>query len=90
MLALLAAQLEVLEPDAELKDPKTRLQEWLQARGLALPAYSVETISGEPHAQHFRVRCEVVALAAEAAGEGSSRRRAEQAAAEKLLAGLAE
>ena len=77
------------EPEA-LKDPKTRLQEWLQARGLALPAYSVEAVSGEPHAQHFRVRCEVAALAAEAAGEGSSRRRAEQAAAEKLLAGLAQ
>lgn len=90
MLALLAPEIEMLEPDAELKDPKTRLQEWLQARGLALPAYSVEAVSGEPHAQHFRVRCEVAALAAEAAGEGSSRRRAEQAAAEKLLASLAQ
>jgi ribonuclease III len=88
MLALLAPILEALEPDAELKDPKTRLQEWLQARGLALPVYSVESIEGEPHAQQFRVSCEVAALAARAQGEGSSRRRAEQAAAERLLAGL--
>ena len=89
MLALLAPAIAALAPDAELKDPKTRLQEWLQARGLALPVYSVEHVSGEPHEQHFRVRCEVAALAAQAEGEGSSRRRAEQAAAGKLLAGLA-
>ncbi len=88
MLRLLAPVIEALEPDAELKDPKTRLQEWLQARGIALPVYSVESVSGEPHAQHFRVSCEVTALAARSEGEGSSRRRAEQVAAERLLAGL--
>jgi ribonuclease-3 len=88
MLALLAPVIEALEPDAELKDPKTRLQEWLQGRGLALPVYSVASVSGEPHAQHFCVRCEVAALGAQAAGEGSSRRRAEQVAAERLLVEL--
>ena len=88
LLGLLLPVLETLEPDSELKDPKTRLQEWLQGRGLALPVYSVEGIEGEPHAQQFRVTCEVAALAARAEGEGSSRRRAEQAAAERLLAGL--
>lgn len=69
----------------ELKDPKTRLQERLQGRGLALPTYTVERVSGEPHAQHFAVRCEVAALGIATDGEGSSRRRAEQDAAQRLL-----
>lgn len=71
---------------AELKDPKTLLQEWLQARGLALPRYHVEGVEGESHAQHFRVSCEVAALSQRSSGEGSSRRRAEQSAARALLA----
>jgi len=69
----------------ELKDPKTRLQELLQARGLPLPRYSIESVEGELHAQQFRVTCEVEALMARAGGEGSSRRRAEQAAAARVL-----
>lgn len=69
----------------ELKDPKTRLQERLQGRGLALPAYTVEQVTGEPHAQHFKVRCEVEPLGLATDGEGSSRRRAEQDAAQRLL-----
>lgn len=68
-----------------LKDPKTRLQEWLQGRGLALPAYTVLEVSGEPHQQHFRVRCDVGELAVSAEAEGSSRRRAEQEAAQRVL-----
>lgn len=70
---------------SELKDPKTRLQERLQGRGQALPTYTVERVSGEPHAQHFEVRCEVAVLGLATAGEGSSRRRAEQDAAQRLL-----
>ena len=69
----------------ELKDPKTRLQELLQARGLPLPRYSIESVEGELHAQQFRVTCEVDALLARAEGAGSSRRRAEQAAAARVL-----
>jgi ribonuclease-3 len=69
----------------ELKDPKTRLQELLQSRGLPLPRYSIESVEGELHAQLFRVRCEVEPMAARADGEGSSRRRAEQAAAARVL-----
>jgi ribonuclease III len=73
-------------PTAEaLKDPKTRLQEALQARGLALPAYNLISATGEPHLQSFSVNCEVAAFGLSAAGEGASRRRAEQAAAAKLL-----
>jgi len=70
---------------AALKDPKTRLQEWLQGRGLARPTYTVLDVSGEPHAQHFRVRCDVAELGLAAEAEGSSRRRAEQEAAQGIL-----
>lgn len=85
---LFSAALESL-PDVEtLKDPKTRLQERLQARGFSLPNYTVTQIAGEPHAQTFAVICEVPALGLEFAGEGSSRRRAEQDAATRVLAAL--
>jgi ribonuclease III len=70
------------------KDAKTRLQEWLQGRGLPLPRYQVVQVEGESHAQTFRVSCEVDAVKASALGEGLSRRRAEQAAAQSLLAQL--
>jgi len=69
----------------DLKDPKTRLQEHLQARGLPLPAYSLEEVGGEPHEQSFVASCEVAPLGLRTRGEGSSRRRAEQEAAERLL-----
>lgn len=77
--------LAALPSAAELKDPKTRLQEWLQGRGHALPEYRVLEVSGEPHDQRFRVRCEVPALALAAVADGSSRRRAEQEAAQRIL-----
>ncbi len=68
-----------------LKDPKTRLQEALQAHGLALPIYTLTAVAGDPHAQSFTVSCEVPVLGVSAVGEGGSRRRAEQLAAAKLL-----
>ena len=71
-----------------LKDPKTRLQEALQAHGLALPVYTLTAAVGDPHAQSFTVSCEVPVLGLSAVGEGGSRRRAEQLAAAKLLAQL--
>ena len=72
------------EPEA-LKDAKTRLQEYLQSRSLRLPRYAVERVEGADHAQIFRVSCEVPDLARRVEGEGSSRRRAEQQAAERML-----
>jgi ribonuclease-3 len=83
--ALFADRLGALPEAHELKDPKTRLQEQLQARGLPLPAYAVEAVSGEPHEQWFVARCEVGALDLQSLGEGSSRRRAEQEAARQVL-----
>ena len=67
------------------KDAKTRLQEFLQERALPLPHYTVESITGEAHEQTFTVRCAVDGDARTAEGIGSSRRRAEQMAAQSLL-----
>ncbi len=93
LLRVLAPALAALDTSAEAtadgqKDAKTRLQEWLQGRGLPLPRYQVVQVGGESHAQTFRVSCEVDAVKASAQGEGPSRRRAEQAAAQQLLAQL--
>ncbi|HEX9708031.1 MAG TPA: ribonuclease III [Steroidobacteraceae bacterium] len=77
--------LAALPTAAELKDPKTRLQEWLQGRGFALPAYTVLEVAGEPHDQRFRVRCDVGDLDLTAVADGNSRRRAEQEAAQRIL-----
>jgi len=79
-----------LDAPALLKDPKTRLQELLQGRGLALPRYSVHSVEGALHAQVFRVTCDVAPMAASASATGSSRRRAEQAAAALVLAQIGE
>ena len=72
------------DPASLGKDPKTRLQEWLQGRGHALPAYTVLEVSGEPHEQRFRVRCDVPDLAIMAVADGSSRRRAEHRELDRL------
>ncbi len=64
------------------KDAKTLLQEYLQGRKLPLPQYSIAGVQGEAHAQLFRVECRIAALKVITHGEGSSRRAAEQAAAE--------
>ena len=82
---LFAQRLACLPDPQELKDPKTRLQEYLQSRALALPTYEVVATSGEVHAQTFWVRCEAAALALAATGQGLSRRRAEQEAAGLVL-----
>jgi ribonuclease-3 len=69
-----------------LKDPKTQLQELLQSRRFPLPEYEVTNISGRAHAQVFHVRCNIEPLKIEVNGEGKSRRKAEQLAAEKAIA----
>ncbi|HEY4529180.1 MAG TPA: ribonuclease III [Luteimonas sp.] len=67
------------------KDPKTRLQEWLQGRQRPLPSYELVSESGEEHARTFHVRCLLSEPALEAEGSGSSRRAAEQDAATAVL-----
>jgi ribonuclease-3 len=71
-----------------IKDAKTKLQEYLQAKGLDLPIYHVQTIEGEAHEQIFHVSCSLATLSLQAQGVGGSRRKAEQEAAAKLLAVL--
>ncbi|WP_416365978.1 ribonuclease III [Ottowia sp. SB7-C50] len=70
---------------AAAKDAKTALQEWLQGRKMALPAYEVMRVLGAAHRQTFEVRCRVAEKGLEALGQGASRRAAEQAAATAML-----
>ena len=70
------------------KDAKTRLQEFLQGRGRPLPEYTLLETSGDDHCQVFLVACKVKKPALVVQGEGSSRRRAEQSAAEAALTEL--
>ena len=74
-----------IKPGENQKDAKTRLQEYLQGRRLPLPAYHVTDIKGEAHCQSFTVECNVPNLEGTFIGKGSSRRKAEQAAAEQIL-----
>ncbi len=73
------------EVEAWSKDAKTELQEWLQARRLPVPAYRIVATRGEKHAQTFEVECAVATLGLAEAGEGRSRRAAEQEAARRML-----
>ncbi|HHJ15283.1 MAG TPA: ribonuclease III [Gammaproteobacteria bacterium] len=85
---LFAARLGGLSADDEQKDPKTRLQEHLQSRKLELPVYSVQEVTGKAHNQQFIIECRVEDMQCSSQGRGSNRRRAEQAAAEAMLAQL--
>ncbi|USD65655.1 ribonuclease III [Vibrio sp. SCSIO 43136] len=85
ILAWYASRLESIQPGVSQKDPKTRLQEFLQGRRKPLPVYSVTKIKGEAHNQEFTVTCEVTGIEEPVVGKGSSRRKAEQAAAETAL-----
>jgi ribonuclease-3 len=82
---MFAEQFASLPDAASLKDPKTRLQEWLQGRGLSLPTYAVTAVHGRDHEQTFTVECEVREKNAHTTGHGQSRRRAEQEAAAAML-----
>lgn len=77
--------LKDISPGDSQKDPKTRLQEFLQGRKLPLPEYDVLDIKGEAHNQTFRVTCKVINMEELFIGTGTSRRKAEQNAAEKVL-----
>lgn len=70
------------------KDPKTRLQEYLQARSGDLPLYEVVDVQGEPHCRTFFVTCKIVLLNELTRGQGASRRIAEQVAAAAALVAL--
>lgn len=79
-------RLEQISPNEQQKDPKTRLQEYLQGRHLPLPTYlMLQHSSDDAHFQVFTIHCQIRGLAQPVVGNGSSRRKAEQAAAEQAL-----
>lgn len=88
VMRVLAEQITDIKADSFGKDPKTELQEWLQARRVAVPTYRILATRGRAHAQTFDVECAVPALRLSERGEGRSRRAAEQQAASRLLAAL--
>jgi ribonuclease III len=77
--------LQSLSSAASHKDPKTRLQEYLQSRRMSLPLYAVAKIEGEAHQQLFTISCQVEGIKEKTLGKGTSRRRAEQDAAQAML-----
>ncbi|GHF84530.1 ribonuclease III [Thalassotalea marina] len=78
-------KLAQIKPGQAQKDPKTRLQEYLQGRRIALPVYEVIETTGQSHNQEFTVRCTTSEIDNEVVTKGTSRRKAEQAAAQKVL-----
>lgn len=82
---LFAEQISIVDPATQRKDPKTRLQENLQSQGKDLPRYTVVNITGEAHQQTFFVRCDLADPEVCTEGRGTSRRKAEQAAAREML-----
>ncbi|OZB72848.1 MAG: ribonuclease III, partial [Halothiobacillus sp. 14-55-98] len=85
LVRLFERMLQDLPDAASLKDPKTRLQEWLQGGKRELPSYEVTSIRGQAHKQVFEVTCTLSDTQQTAVGRGSSRRKAEQAAAESMF-----
>jgi ribonuclease III len=82
---LFGSRLDKLDLSRSIKDPKTRLQEYLQSRNLELPEYEVTNTTGKQHQQMFHVDCTLPDLGISASGEGRSRRKAEQDAASRAL-----
>ncbi|MEX1081323.1 MAG: ribonuclease III [Halofilum sp. (in: g-proteobacteria)] len=88
VVELYRERLEDMPNADQLKDPKTRLQEYLQSRRQTPPEYEVIGSSGAEHAREFTVRCRIEALDLERTASGTSRRKAEQQAARACLAAL--
>lgn len=85
IIRLYAKRLALSMDLQSLKDPKTQLQELLQSRRFSLPDYQVTNITGQAHAQVFHVRCSIKKMNIEVNGEGKSRRKAEQVAADRAI-----
>lgn len=90
IFTIFESRLNDLKLEQARKDPKTRLQEYLQGRGRPLPEYELREADGEEHARVFTVACVLSDGDEESAGVGVSRRAAEQAAAIQVLAQLGE
>ena len=86
IVAIYRESLASLTLEREFKDPKTRLQEFLQGLGKGLPEYRVLSAAGDEHNQLFQVECAIADAGISTRGEGGNRRAAEQEAAFKALA----
>ena len=85
VLKLYSEKLNTIDPKSIDKDPKSLLQEYLQGKKMDLPDYNVVLIEGEAHAQNFKVECIIKKLNITTHGEGTSRRNAEQQAAQLAM-----
>jgi ribonuclease-3 len=85
LLNLYQKKIAALSLDMAQKDPKTRLQEWLQARGHQTPVYEVVRSTGKDHKKLYWVNCQVEYQSILVEGHGASRRKAEQAAADRAI-----
>lgn len=85
ILNVFDTKLDNASPDVNLKDPKTQLQEYLQANGQELPVYEITETKGQAHNQVFYIECQVGLLEQPVTAKGTSRRKAEQTAARKVL-----
>ncbi len=86
IVQLYQSHLEKIDASDTEKDPKSRLQEYLQSRKEAVPVYTVIEETGFSHQPEFTVSCKVNILDNAVSASGSSKRKAEQSAAEKVLA----
>jgi ribonuclease-3 len=85
VLKLFSEKLSTIDPKSIDKDAKSQLQEYLQSKKIDLPDYAVVSIEGEAHAQSFKVACVIHQLNIKTLGEGTSRRNAEQQAAQLAM-----
>jgi ribonuclease-3 len=85
-----ADRLSNLPSVEDLRDPKTRLQEWLQSKGFGLPEYELVKVSGKAHRQQFDVSCSIKDGGQVSTGSGTTRRNAEQESAREMLAVIGE
>ena len=85
ILSWFEGRLANIQPGSAQKDPKTRLQEYLQSRKIPLPTYEVIETTGQSHNQQFTVKCTTKKLDKAVISKGTSRRKAEQAAAQEVL-----
>ncbi len=85
VLSLYQEKLANIDPKVIDKDAKSQLQEFLQGKKIDLPDYNVVSIEGEAHAQTFKIGCMIEKLNITTVGEGTSRRIAEQQAAQLAL-----
>jgi ribonuclease-3 len=85
ILSWFKEKIDSINPNDIKKDSKSILQELLQAKKIPLPDYSVVSIEGEAHCQHFKISCSIPKLGLSVEGEGSSRKIAEQSAADEVV-----